>query len=175
MLLRNVLYKGDYLTQKTIRNANGTGRTKNRGEREQYYLEEHHTPLIPPEVFDHVQKLLESTALWENRRNVSPEQRALLEEEFARGVEHVEMHHGVQPPGAPVAFPAGGTSDYFARLVHQGQAFFQIVCWHIILINGRALREQERAVAVAEETEIVGEGIVVDAAPVVADQGGDEE
>ena len=80
MLLRNVLYKGDYLTQKTIRNANGTGRTKNRGEREQYYLEEHHTPLIPPEVFDHVQKLLESTALWENRRNVSPEQRALLEE-----------------------------------------------------------------------------------------------
>ena len=80
MLLRNVLYKGDYLTQKTIRNADGTGRTKNRGEREQYYLEEHHTPLIPPEVFDHVQKLLESTALWENRRNVSPEQRALLEE-----------------------------------------------------------------------------------------------
>lgn len=61
-------------------NADGTGRTKNRGEREQYYLEEHHTPLIPPEVFDHVQKLLESTALWENRRNVSPEQRALLEE-----------------------------------------------------------------------------------------------
>lgn len=80
MLLRNVLYKGDYLTQKTIRNADGTGRTKNRGEREQYYLEEHHTPLIPPEVFDHVQKLLESTALWENRRNVSPEQRVLLEE-----------------------------------------------------------------------------------------------
>ena len=70
MLLRNVLYKGDYLTQKTIRNADGTGRTKNRGEREQYYLEEHHTPLIPPEVFDHVQKLLESTALWENRRFV---------------------------------------------------------------------------------------------------------
>lgn len=80
MLLRNVLYKGDYLTQKTIRNADGTGRTKNRGEREQYYLEEHHTPLIPPEVFDHVQRLLESKTLWENRRNVSPEQRALLEE-----------------------------------------------------------------------------------------------
>ena len=80
MLLRNVLYKGDYLTQKTIRNADGTGRTKNRGEREQYYLEEHHTPLVPPEVFDHVQRLLESKALWENRRNVSPEQRALLEE-----------------------------------------------------------------------------------------------
>ena len=68
MLLRNVLYKGDYLTQKTIRNADGTGRTKNRGEREQYYLEGHHTPLVPPEVFDHVQKLLESTALWENRK-----------------------------------------------------------------------------------------------------------
>ena len=47
MLLRNVLYKGDYLTQKTIRNADGTGRTKNRGEREQYYLEGHHTPLVP--------------------------------------------------------------------------------------------------------------------------------
>ena len=80
MLLRNVLYKGDYLTQKTIRNADGTGRTKNRGEREQYYLEGHHTPLVPPEVFDHVQRLLESKTLWENRRNVSPEQRALLEE-----------------------------------------------------------------------------------------------
>ena len=63
MLLRNVLYKGDYLTQKTIRNADGTGRTKNRGEREQYYLEEHHTPLVPPEVFDHVQRLLESKTL----------------------------------------------------------------------------------------------------------------
>ena len=73
MLLRNVLYKGDYLTQKTIRNADGTGRTKNRGEREQYYLEEHHTPLIPPEVFDHVQKLLESTALAED--NDSPDAR----------------------------------------------------------------------------------------------------
>lgn len=68
MLLRNVLYKGDYLTQKTIRNADGTGRTKNRGEREQYYLEGHHTPLVPPEVFDHVQRLLESKTLWENRR-----------------------------------------------------------------------------------------------------------
>lgn len=80
MLMRNVLYKGDYLTQKTIRNADGTGRTKNRGEREQYYLEEHHMPLVVPEVFDHVQKMLQACVLRENRRNFSPEQQALLEE-----------------------------------------------------------------------------------------------
>ena len=37
------------------------------------------------------------------------------------------------------------------------------------------LRQEQRAVAVAEEAEVVGECPVVDAVPVVTDEGGDEQ
>lgn len=43
-------YVGDYLTKKIIRNN---------GEVQQYYVKEHHEPIIEPEIFDQVQIMIE--------------------------------------------------------------------------------------------------------------------
>lgn len=55
-LFKTVAYKGDYLTNTTIPSPTAShGRVRNRGEHEQYYLEYHHTPIVPRAQFDRVQ------------------------------------------------------------------------------------------------------------------------
>ena len=54
--LVNEAYRGDILTSKTIVLDYLTKKTvKNNGQMEQYYLEEHHEPIVQPDVFDTIQ------------------------------------------------------------------------------------------------------------------------
>ena len=95
--------------------------------------------------------------------------RAALKVELALRVEDVEMHHGVETFRPVVALAPRGRPDDTALLVDQRQALAGIV-----MGLGRGV-EQEGAVAVAEETESVAEGVVVNAAPVTTDKGRDEQ
>ena len=56
-ILTNVTYKGDLLLQKTYReNFMTKVDIKNRGERNFYSVENAHEPIIPPDIFDEVQR-----------------------------------------------------------------------------------------------------------------------
>ena len=58
-MLRNIAYKGDLLTNKTVVADYLDGRAvKNEGLRDQYYLEDHHPAIISREQFDRVQVLM---------------------------------------------------------------------------------------------------------------------
>lgn len=57
LLLTNEKYIGDCLFQKTYSDDHFVHRT-NRGEREQYYMTDHHEPIIAKEVFETVQQLI---------------------------------------------------------------------------------------------------------------------
>ena len=63
-LLRNEAYKGDILTNKTITLDYTSQRTiRNRGQRDQVYIEGHHEGIIDPAVFDEVQTYLDGNYL----------------------------------------------------------------------------------------------------------------
>ena len=66
-MLTNVVYKGDYLANKTICMVPGK-QVVNREYRDQIYISEHHEPIIPPEEYDRVQEMVESGALISHRR-----------------------------------------------------------------------------------------------------------
>lgn len=54
--IRNEAYKGDLLTGKTYTPDILSGkRMRNTGQSPQYYIEEHHDPIVSPELFDRVQ------------------------------------------------------------------------------------------------------------------------
>ncbi len=56
-ILTNEAYRGDLLTNKTITlDYLHPKLIKNRGQAEQFYIEQHHEPLIDPEIFDAVQE-----------------------------------------------------------------------------------------------------------------------
>lgn len=56
-IIRNEAYRGDLLTNKTITlDYLHPKLIRNRGQAEQFYIEQHHDPLIDPEVFDTVQE-----------------------------------------------------------------------------------------------------------------------
>ena len=58
--LQNEAYKGDLLTGKTYSPDILSGkRMKNNGQSPQYYIEEHHDPIVSPALFDRVQKNFE--------------------------------------------------------------------------------------------------------------------
>ena len=58
--LQNEAYKGDLLTGKTYSPDILSGkRMKNNGQSPQYYIEEHHEPIVSPALFDRVQKNFE--------------------------------------------------------------------------------------------------------------------
>ena len=58
--IRNEAYKGDLLTGKTYSPDILSGkRMKNNGQSPQYYIEEHHDPIVSPVLFDRVQKNFE--------------------------------------------------------------------------------------------------------------------
>lgn len=103
VLLRDVFFRGDWLTHATLRRADGPGRVRNRGQRDRYYLEGHHPPLVPPEIFDHVQRLLAASALWLRRSRYTPADRALLREGRA-----LLRHFGI----SPVSFLPGEEAEH---------------------------------------------------------------
>ncbi len=58
-ILTHEAYRGDLLTNKTVKPDYATKRSvKNTGQVDQYYLEQHHEPMVSPEVFDTVQNYL---------------------------------------------------------------------------------------------------------------------
>lgn len=68
MVLRNEAYRGDILTNKTVVLDYLTKNSvRNQGQVEQYYLEQHHDPIVAPEIFDTVQDYLKQGLL--NGRN----------------------------------------------------------------------------------------------------------
>lgn len=60
-ILKNEKYKGCSLSQKTLTNQGVT--VKNKGEVPQYYMENVHEAIIPPETFDRVQNLIEERSV----------------------------------------------------------------------------------------------------------------
>jgi len=54
-LLTNVVYKGDYYSHKTICIVPGK-QVRNNGYRDRIYIEEHHEPIVSPELFERVQE-----------------------------------------------------------------------------------------------------------------------
>jgi len=58
-MLKHEAYKGDLVTSKTYRPDYMDGKTKrNKGERTQYYLEDHHPAIVSKELWGDVQKIL---------------------------------------------------------------------------------------------------------------------
>lgn len=84
-LMRNEAYKGDILTNKHVTLDYLTKKViKNRGEREQFYIEEHHEPIVKPEVFDKVQRMVKARVFKSNRSDGTM---ARLRDEFGIEVE----------------------------------------------------------------------------------------
>ena len=57
-ILKNEKYKGDALFQKTFTDSSFI-RHRNKGEKTQYYITDHHEPIVSAEEFDAVQALIE--------------------------------------------------------------------------------------------------------------------
>ena len=63
-VFRNEAYKGDILTHKHVKPDLITGRQiENNGEYTQFYIEEHHEPIVSPEDFDKVCRMTEDGSL----------------------------------------------------------------------------------------------------------------
>ena len=71
-MLRNIAYKGDILTHKTVVRDYLAGKAvKNEGYRKQYYLKDHHPAIITEEQFETVQEILdERSRSWKERRAI---------------------------------------------------------------------------------------------------------
>lgn len=58
-MLANEAYKGDILTNKNYTPDYLSGKIKrNKGEHQQFYIEGHHEPIIPPEQFDEIRQMI---------------------------------------------------------------------------------------------------------------------
>lgn len=81
-LLRNEYYTGDYIVNKTCEIETATGKKKvwNMGQREQFYIEEHHEPLVSRDVFDRVEKLMQSGLLNSKKHCYRKEESELLKQ-----------------------------------------------------------------------------------------------
>lgn len=83
LLLRNVNYTGDYITDTYFAAFGKRGcrySKKNCGEHEQFYLEDHHVPIISREQFHRVQVLLHLGLLHSRRKYLTEEQRTILQD-----------------------------------------------------------------------------------------------
>ena len=69
-MLRNIAYKGDLLTHKTVVKDYLTGKAvKNNGYREQFYIKDHHPAIISESQFDKVQEILDQRSkTWKEKR-----------------------------------------------------------------------------------------------------------
>ncbi len=96
-LLRHEAYIGDVLTNKSYCPARHV-QVANKGERDQYYIEAHHEPIVDRETWERVQELVKRRLLWTGKRQFTQEERALLD--FARST-------GAQDDGKEKAHGAG--------------------------------------------------------------------
>ena len=71
-MLRNIAYKGDLITHKTVVKDYLSGKAvKNKGYREQFYLKGHHPAIISEEQFSKVQDILEKRSkTWKEKRAI---------------------------------------------------------------------------------------------------------
>lgn len=84
-MLRNINYTGDVLTDKYY--TNGPGRSYehvNHGERDQYYIEQHHEPIISRKLYDRVQLLMDCGLLHSLKKKYTEEEKALLADQSWR-------------------------------------------------------------------------------------------
>ena len=80
-LLTNVVYMGDCLTNRTYSvYTDKRLLVPNRGEREQYYIEDHHPAIVSREQFERVQQVMKSGLLHSHYKRRTEEQLALLED-----------------------------------------------------------------------------------------------
>ena len=78
-LLTNVVYMGDCLTNRTYHVYTDKMIVRpNRGERDQYYIEDHHPAIIHREMFERVQQVMKSGLLHSSYQRRTAEQLALL-------------------------------------------------------------------------------------------------
>lgn len=77
-LLKHEAYIGDVLTNKSYRPTRNT-QVINKGERDQYYIEAHHEPIIDRETFERVQELIKRKLLWTGKKRFTQEERAFLD------------------------------------------------------------------------------------------------
>lgn len=69
-MLRNEAYKGDVLTTKRyVVDYLSKRQRRNEGQRPQYYIEDHHPPIVQKALFDRVQALLDSGSLSQYAKN----------------------------------------------------------------------------------------------------------
>ncbi len=68
-MLKNEVYKGDLLTNKTYKISYLSKQRINHGEQPQYYIEEHHEPVVPKKLFDRVQEI-QAAGLLDSKRKV---------------------------------------------------------------------------------------------------------
>lgn len=85
-MLKHEAYIGDLLTNKSFK-LNVNKQIRNKGERDQYYIEEHHEPIISREVYERVLKLIERKLLVSGRRILSKEDMFLLDAVIDQDVE----------------------------------------------------------------------------------------
>ena len=84
-MLRNECYKGDVITGKSyIVYGEKRMQKRNYGERPQYYLEQHHKPIIAPELFDRVQLLMDMGLLNSLKYVSKPEEKRLIADDSWR-------------------------------------------------------------------------------------------
>lgn len=87
-LLRNEAYKGDVLTGKSyVVHGKTKQQRRNKGEREQFYLEKHHDPIVTPELFDRVQNLMDLGLLNSLKYVSKPEEKLFAEDDSWRNAQ----------------------------------------------------------------------------------------
>ena len=86
-LLTNLFYTGDYITNKTFAAEAGSGRrrVRNSGQRERYYIEEHHPSLVDRATFARVQQLVKRHLLFSHKTRYTRAERSLLGEDRVEG------------------------------------------------------------------------------------------
>lgn len=72
-ILKNVVYKGDILFQQTVAMQNGRKKNvPNEGQEPQYYIEQHHEPIVSKKKWDEVQTILEQRAEAIKQKRAAP-------------------------------------------------------------------------------------------------------
>ena len=70
-MLTNEVYKGDFFSNKTVCLVPGK-QVVNKGYTDRIYIEGHHEPIVSADLFDRVQELVESKALYKYQRKADP-------------------------------------------------------------------------------------------------------
>lgn len=106
-MLTHEAYIGDLLTNKSFRPDVHT-QIRNRGERDQYYIEGHHTPIVSKEVFERVGLLVRRGLLKSHRVHFTDEEKTLLLNAIDQDVESWRCENWQEGSSAAEADMDGG-------------------------------------------------------------------